>query len=76
MRCNIGTGVETSVNTLYRAMADASGVADAATYGPLRAGELQRSSLDPGFARSALGWTPTTSLEAGAFATLDWFRNR
>jgi UDP-glucose 4-epimerase len=74
--CNIGTGVETSVNHLYRAMADAAGVDAAASYEPARAGELARSALNPGFANEQLGWTPQTTLEAGAIATLDWFRSR
>jgi UDP-glucose 4-epimerase len=72
--CNIGTGVETSVNSLYRAMADAAGVAEDATYEPARAGELARSALNPSFAGTQLGWVPMTSLESGALATLDWFR--
>lgn len=75
-RCNIGTGVETSVNALYRAMADAAGVGDEPVYEPPRAGELARSSLDPTFAGTQLGWSPRTSLTQGAIATLEWFRSR
>ena len=74
--CNIGTGVETSVNHLYRAMADAAGVDALASYEPARAGELARSALNPGFAEKQLGWTPQTSLVDGSRATLEWFRNR
>lgn len=76
VRCNIGTGVETSVNQLYRTMADAAGVIDGPFHAPARTGELQRSALDPSFAGRALGWRPTTSLTDGALATLDWFRLR
>jgi len=76
VRCNIGTGVETSVNTLYRTMADAAGVAAGPVYAPARTGELQRSSLNPMRAGTELGWRPTTSLRDGSLATLDWFRNR
>ena len=75
-RCNIGTGVETSVNLLYRTMADAAGVTEAPIHAPPRTGELQRSALDPSFAGRVLGWRPTTSLTEGSLATLDWFRNR
>ncbi len=74
--CNIGTGVETSVNSLYRAMAVAAGVATEATYEAARTGELARSALNPGFAGKQLGWLPQTTLEAGALATLDWFRTQ
>lgn len=74
--CNIGTGVETSVNALYRAMADAAGVDDKPEYAPARTGELQRSALNPSLAALELGWRPTTSLIDGSLATLEWFRNR
>ena len=73
---NIGTGVETSVNELYRAMADAAGVADPAVHAPARAGELARSALDPSRAELYLGWQPWTTIEDGTAAVLDWFRQR
>ena len=69
--CNIGTGVETSVNLLYRTMAEQAGVATAARYAPLRPGELQRSSLDVARAGIQLGWRPWTSLGDGTRAVLD-----
>lgn len=71
---NIGTGVETSVNELYQAMADAVGSVEAADYAPPRAGELQRSALDPGLAMRELDWAPATDLAAGTQATIDWFK--
>jgi UDP-glucose 4-epimerase len=73
---NIGTGVETSVNQLYRTMAEGAGVSDDALRAPIRAGELLRSSLDPGRAAIHLGWKPWTSLEEGTAAVLRWFRDR
>ena len=71
---NIGTGVETSVNELYDAIAAAVGVNEPATHAPARAGELERSALDPGRAEIHLGWQPFTTLEDGIAATLEWFR--
>jgi len=73
---NIGTGVETSVNELYAAMAAAAGVDTPPVYAPARAGELARSALDPGRAGRELGWSPTTSLADGTAAVLAWFRSR
>jgi UDP-glucose 4-epimerase len=70
---NIGTGTETSVNTLYRTMAQTAGVTAAAQREPARAGELARSALDPGRAAIHLGWKPWTSLEDGTSAVLRWF---
>ncbi|HEY6531312.1 MAG TPA: NAD-dependent epimerase/dehydratase family protein [Acidimicrobiales bacterium] len=74
--CNIGTGVETSVNRLYDAMAAAAGVDVPAVHAEARVGELARSSLNPAYAGEVLGWTPTTSLEDGSSAVLDWFRTQ
>lgn len=71
---NIGTGLETSVNDLYRTMAKHAGVERPAVTAPPRAGELQRSCLDPARARIHLGWEPWTTLEAGAGAVIEWFR--
>jgi UDP-glucose 4-epimerase len=73
--CNIGTGVETSVNQLYRAMADAVGHGADAERVAARPGELQRSSLDPSRAGIHLGWKPWTSITDGVSATLSWFRD-
>jgi UDP-glucose 4-epimerase len=55
---NIGTGRETSVNTLYAAVAKAAGVNRQARYEPARPGELERNSLDPSRAAIHLGWKP------------------
>jgi UDP-glucose 4-epimerase len=73
---NIGTGQESSVNDLYRTMAEQAGVDQPAVQAPTRVGELQRSCLDPGRAAIHLGWKPWTSLQEGAGAVLDWFRSQ
>jgi UDP-glucose 4-epimerase len=63
--CNIGTGKETSVNELYRALASRCGVDREAVSGPARPGELRRSSLDPTRAGIHLGWRPWTTMTEG-----------
>ncbi len=73
---NIGTGQETSVNRLYETMARAAGVDTPAINAPARAGELERSALDPGRAAIHLGWKPWTSLAQGTASVLDYFRPR
>ncbi|MEQ1788402.1 MAG: NAD-dependent epimerase/dehydratase family protein [Acidimicrobiales bacterium] len=72
--CNIGTGVETSVNELYAAMAAAAGVEEPAVHAPERPGELARNCLDPGRAALHLGWEPWTDLPTGVAEVLRWFR--
>jgi UDP-glucose 4-epimerase len=71
---NIGSGVETSVNELYRRLAAAAGVAAAARHGPAKPGEQRRSALDASRAKRLLGWTPMTSLDHGLASTLEFFR--
>jgi UDP-glucose 4-epimerase len=73
---NIGTGVETSVNELYRTMAEAAGSSAPPVQAPARPGELQRSALDPGRAAIHLGWEPWTTLGDGVAAVLRWFASR
>jgi UDP-glucose 4-epimerase len=74
--CNIGTGRETSVNTLFREMATQAGVEVEPEFKPLRTGELARNCLDPTRAGIQLGWTPWTELSTGTAATIDFVRNR
>ena len=73
---NIGTGVETSVNELYRVMASSAGVSDPPVRAPARAGELLRSVLDPGRAGIHLGWKPWTTVEEGTAQVLRWFASQ
>ena len=73
---NIGTGVETSVQQLFDAMARMTGLEEPARYAPPRPGELARSSLDPGRAEIHLGWKPWTDIDAGLGRTIEFFRQR
>ena len=73
---NVGTGVETDVNRIYRVLADAAGVPGAALHGPAKPGEQRRSCIDPAAAGRLLGWRAEVSLEEGLRRTLEWFRAR
>ena len=73
---NIGTGTETAIRDLYRAMAVQAGVDRPAVRAPDRPSEVRRLSLDPGRASIHLGWKPWTSLAEGTAALLDWRRSR
>jgi UDP-glucose 4-epimerase len=73
---NVGTGVETSVNELFAAMARLTGFTEPAVHAPARPGELARSALDPTLICAELGWKPLHTLEDGLARTVDWFRNR
>jgi UDP-glucose 4-epimerase len=71
---NVGTGVETSVNTLYEQMAAVAQFRGSARYGPARPGDLRRNSIDPAAAAKEIGWRPWTSLEEGLKATVESLR--
>ncbi len=73
---NIGTSIETSVNTLATTLSEVSGGAAPIEYAPARAGELARSALDTTKARTTLGWTPQVSLREGLDNTYRYFAQR
>jgi UDP-glucose 4-epimerase len=72
--CNIGTGIETSVNELYTILSEEIGATRAPQYGPARSGEQRRSVLTCDLARKELGWTPRVDLRAGLSRTVAYFR--
>jgi UDP-glucose 4-epimerase len=73
---NIGTGIETSVNTLARTLQDVAGATTPIDHAPARAGELARSAQETSKAREILGWTPQVSLRDGLERTFRFFADR
>src|SRR5262249_47917463 len=62
---NIGTGLETTVNEIYRRLARLAGVGAPSRNAPARAGEQRRSVLDAARAKTILVWAPGTALDDG-----------
>jgi len=73
---NIGTGVETSVNELYAALASAAGTTLRPEYAAARGGEQRRSVISPARAGKVLGWRPETSIRDGLATTFGYFKER
>jgi UDP-glucose 4-epimerase len=73
---NIGTGVETTVNDLYGALAQAAGETRPAEYATARPGEQLRSVISPARAASVLGWKPAVALRDGLAETFRYFKER
>ena len=71
---NIGTGVEKTVNDIYRELARLTGVTAPAQHGPAKPGEQRRSVLDAARAKKLLGWSAATSFAEGLRQTVAWFR--
>ncbi|HWP82295.1 MAG TPA: NAD-dependent epimerase/dehydratase family protein [Bacteroidota bacterium] len=71
---NIGTGIETDVNTLFRILAGYLKPGCAETHGPAKQGEQMRSVISSARIQRELGWLPKISLEDGLRLTADYFR--
>ncbi len=70
---NIGTGVKTDVNQLYKAIQKVTGYDEAAVPGPFREGDLLANYLDAKKATRMLGWKPKVKLEEGIRKTYEYF---
>jgi UDP-glucose 4-epimerase len=73
---NIGTGIETDVNELFRMIVKYSGKEVPEQHGPAKPGEQKRSVLDAGFIQNELGWKPNFLLEKGIELTVSFFKNK
>ena len=71
---NVGTGIETDVNVLYRHIASAADIEAAPSHGPGMAGEQRRSCITSKLLLDKMGVTTNTTLREGIPATVDWFR--
>ena len=67
---NVGTGIETTINSLFVEMARLSGSTGQPHHGSHKLGEVRRSCLDVARARDVLAWTPRIDLQRGLRATL------
>lgn len=70
---NVGTGVETSINTMTGHLIAASGKALSARHDPPRMGEQHRSSIDYQKFHREHGWEPRQPLKEGLQKTLAFF---
>jgi UDP-glucose 4-epimerase len=71
---NIGTGVETDINTLTAMLVAATGFAGKPQHGPAAPGEQLRSCVDPSLAKKVLNWHPEVDLKSGLEETVGYFR--
>ena len=74
---NVGTGVETSVNELFRHLIEITGKSHIKeVYGQAKKGEQLRSCLSYDKIRKALDWEPRVPLREGLTRTIEFFRGR
>ena len=73
---NVGTGIETDVNTLFGHLHRAIGSGPAAAHGPGKPGEQLRSSISSALLERELGVAVSTPLADGLTRTAAWFRDQ
>ena len=73
---NVGTGIETTVNTLAETVVQEAGSASTIEHAPARAGEILRSCAELTNTRETLGFEARVGLADGLGQTLAWFRER
>lgn len=71
---NVGTGIGTNVNQLFGVLAELCEYGEPVNYGPPRAGDIGKISLDAALIGRELGWEPQTKLVDGLATTVAWFR--
>lgn len=71
---NVGCGVETDVNELFRDIRDALGVKIEGVHGPVIKGEQLRSSIVSADIENVFGFKPKTRVADGIRMTTEWFK--
>ena len=73
---NIGTGIETDVNTLYRLINELTGNRYPEKHGPEMPGEQLRSTILAKKAQDLLNWQPEVTLDEGIQQTVAFFQSK
>jgi UDP-glucose 4-epimerase len=73
---NVGTGVETSINDLFRILVQHTGSTCKEMHGPAKKGEQARSVIDSTKLRQEVSWEPKADLSEGLKKTVEYFRAR
>jgi len=71
---NVGTGIETDINTLFDMIRDIGGSNQERIHEPGKAGEQRRSVIDNNAIKQAMGWLPRHDLREGLAKTAEYFR--
>lgn len=73
---NVGTGIETSVNELFRVLVGLTGSDAKEVHGPAKLGEQIRSVIDPSRIKQELGWEIKVDLADGLKQTMEFFQGK
>lgn len=73
---NVGTGIETDVNTIFHLLNGMTGGKAEENHGPEKQGEQRRSVISYGKAEKLLNWKPRVELKEGLRQTVSFFQER
>lgn len=73
---NIGTGIETDINSIFKSLKKIIGSSCNELYHPAKPGEQIRSLISNQKAERLLNWKPTYSIEEGLKLTVEYFRKQ
>jgi len=73
---NVGTGLETDINTIFDKVKASTGSAQDRVNGPGMPGEQRRSVISYELIKKEMGWSPSVSLDEGIQKTADYFKSR
>ncbi|UCC78576.1 MAG: NAD-dependent epimerase/dehydratase family protein [Candidatus Zixiibacteriota bacterium] len=73
---NVGTGLETDINTIFEMIKAATGSKQERINGPGKPGEQKRSCITYELIKKELGWSPSVSLDEGIQKTVDYFKSK
>ena len=71
---NIGTGIETDINSIFRILREITGSKQKEIHAPLKPGEQERSVLDYSKAQRLLKWKPKCEISEGMAKTVEFFQ--
>jgi UDP-glucose 4-epimerase len=71
---NLGSGLGTSVNEIFRLLKEKAGSSLEPVHGPAKLGETRNIYLDATKAKNSMNWIPTISLDQGMVDVVEYFR--
>jgi UDP-glucose 4-epimerase len=72
---NVGTGVETSINQIFKLLTKEIKKDIKPKYAPAKKGDLMRSCLDISKIKKVFSWQPKYKLKEGLRETINWLKN-
>jgi len=73
---NIGSAKETTVNYIFKKLAEIAGKSCKDIHGPAKIGEQRRSALSFQRINQEFGWSPETDIDSGLKLTFNFFKKR